>query len=140
MAQPTISLSPERALGISELPDFIYPDLFTFPSIHELSPTKGGEVDQRMLAYLKGGYNLSSFRGFDNDVLDASQRILGTFSIYTDGQWLWYKYMIYYYENYAIHLPKKFVDLVAERQYQPVFFDYERQEELSVQFNAKIYP
>lgn len=123
-----LSLSRHRFLGFKEFPEFKKPELFDFISIDE-HLKNALPFDENVLKYLKSGYKLSGYRGFDRDLLNSEKIVFGTYSQYTDGYWVWHEYIIYYYENYNISLPGNFLETVKKNNFFiPEFSDLQKDE------------
>ncbi|MDX1908639.1 MAG: hypothetical protein SF053_16500 [Bacteroidia bacterium] len=130
MRNVMLSLSRDRVLGFKEHPDFIKPELFEFNAIHEYLLHQPDSVDENVLKYLKNGTNLASHRGMDKDIFNDEKMILGTFSLYTDGYWIWHWYITYYYEHYRIALPFAFLQTAQNNHFMIPDFNEEQRREL----------
>ncbi|MFF4992768.1 hypothetical protein ACFY19_36750 [Streptosporangium saharense] len=56
--------------------------------------------------------------GAEEDVLGSDYRILGGYSVKTDGEWVWRDALWFYLNRYHIALPDEFINKVRAYNYE----------------------
>ena len=90
-------------------------------AVNELSNLKRDvphNMEQNILYYLNGGYQVALILGIAQDFLDPNRRIIGPPNIWTDGTWAWTSDVLYYVEQYHIQLPDDFLLHMAQNNWQ----------------------
>jgi hypothetical protein len=64
---------------------------------------------ESLVSYLSGGQIILLVPAAESDCLSDDGEIIGSWSIYSDGRWLWRDFLIGYVKKYNIGLPKDFI-------------------------------
>lgn len=83
---------------------------------HELSQANTHKIDVNILSYLKKGNIVVTTRTFGWKCI-TGEFIIGSPSIYTDGQFVWSTEYIYYVEKGKIQVPKFFLKKIKNNKY-----------------------
>ncbi|MFF0576664.1 hypothetical protein [Streptosporangium saharense] len=74
--------------------------------------------EEKVMNYLANGHEIFSVMGVEKDVLGSDYRILGGYSVKTDGEWVWRDGLWFYLIEYHIGLPEEFLEKVRAYNYE----------------------
>lgn len=78
------------------------------PSLKESTSNISSKDEEKIVKYLTNGVAFVSSPGIVRDVFDE-EKIIGSLSILTDGEWMWPSDLAYYVLNYHVKLPEDFI-------------------------------
>jgi hypothetical protein len=86
--------------------------------------------ENKIISYLQTG-KLLFFRPFElTDCLDKNRKIIGDCSIYTDGIWLWKRYLSYFVRVHYVKLPDDFIAHMSLNKWKVPFISSEHEKSL----------
>jgi len=78
---------------------------------------KYGEEKKQIIKYIKSGEMIMASLGVQSCVI-CDQRVIGTFSILTDGTWVWPEYYAHFIEVHNLAIPSGFRKTMEASKYE----------------------
>ncbi|WP_136467458.1 hypothetical protein [Flagellimonas onchidii] len=101
-----------KALGFVKEHENMNNEVKNFEEFHySINPYKN-----EILKYLKTGETIAVTMNIIKSLYNGDDNIIGGVVYFTDGNWIWTNYLIYYLEKYNIEINNEFVDYVLGKK------------------------
>lgn len=106
-------------------------------SLNSYRKQKDDDEIENIVNYLKSGNIALSWMGVFIDI--ENKNFIAPQIYYTDGEWIWPAYLIYYLErDKSFNLEKEFIDSLKRKRYIPQVVSKEELSEIENTFSRKL--